>query len=35
MHGEAAASSTFAQTIRDELGWSGVIQPRVGDMLDM
>lgn len=35
MHGEASAASTFAQAIRDELGWNGVIQPRVGDVLDM
>jgi len=31
VHGESAASSTFAQALRDELGWANVNQPTMGE----
>lgn len=35
IHGEASASATFAQAIRDRLGWQDVMLPKPGDSLSL
>jgi metallo-beta-lactamase family protein len=35
VHGESAASSTFAQALRDELGWANVNQPTMGESVEL
>ena len=35
VHGEAGASSTFAQAIHDQLGWSNVTLPRAGETIEL
>ena len=35
VHGEAAAASAFAQAIDEQLGWSDVYQPRLGEYVTL
>jgi metallo-beta-lactamase family protein len=35
VHGEASASSAFAQEIKDQLGWSNVSIPHAGEFITL
>ena len=35
VHGEAGASATFAQAIRDQLGWRDVMLPQKGESVTL